>query len=397
MTGQQDQPALPETADASERAARSLPEQPSIATDRPLQDRPAEPGQRSFDYRPRDPIQDQLVERMWRLPPGHPSSPYDGNGQLRPPVTDYRQLERPLPGEENYESGLDQVAATAQHAEAEGQPADTAEQSPTRAEQPGQPEAADRQADPPQEARRSWDEALPHLRDLWHKHQERWPENERPPVDRTQDEPGSWRGDSGHYLNAEENLVSEHAKSRISDIEEKTTPVLLRIAALVPGTDMVGLEFRLKGPERLKEKVADELRAKPERSISAISENMPDAMRYTYQFKDHRYTDGYWAVHTRLLENGYSLDTRRNSWESSQYKGINTRWRTPEGQLFEIQFHTYESFQAKQLTHEAYERIRSPLTPDRERDDLYSFQRSVSIAIPVPEKSLTIQDYREGS
>ena len=48
----------------------------------------------------------------------------------------------------------------------------------------------------------------------------------------------------------------------------------------------------------------------------------------------------------------------RNSWGNLEYKGINTRWVTQEGQRFEVQFHTPESFHAKQnITHEAYERI----------------------------------------
>ena len=41
---------------------------------------------------------------------------------------------------------------------------------------------------------------------------------------------------------------------------------------------------------------------------------------------------------------------------SDQYKGINSQWIDPEsGQRFEVQFHTRISFEAKQLTHDAYE------------------------------------------
>ena len=54
----------------------------------------------------------------------------------------------------------------------------------------------------------------------------------------------------------------------------------------------------------------------------------------------------------------------KNHWrDDPEYKGINTRWVTPEGQRYEVQFHTAESFHAKQqVTHEAYERLRNPLT-----------------------------------
>jgi hypothetical protein len=85
----------------------------------------------------------------------------------------------------------------------------------------------------------------------------------------------------------------------------------------------------------------------------------------------------------------------RNSWADSQYKGINTRWRTPEGQLFEVQLHTPDSFRAKQLTHGAYERIRAPTTSDQERERLHAFQRQVCESIPVPAEVATILDYRK--
>jgi hypothetical protein len=86
----------------------------------------------------------------------------------------------------------------------------------------------------------------------------------------------------------------------------------------------------------------------------------------------------------------------RNSWDSSQYKGINTRWRTEDGQLFEVQIHTPESFEAKQLTHGAYERIRSPGTSKAERDELYEFQAEVAAKIPRPDQVTEIPNYREG-
>ena len=72
------------------------------------------------------------------------------------------------------------------------------------------------------------------------------------------------------------------------------------------------------------------------------------------------------------------------------YKGINTRWVTQEGQRFEVQFHTPESFHAKQnVTHRAYERLRNLLTSDAERGELESFQREVSSRIELPEPLLT--------
>ena len=46
-------------------------------------------------------------------------------------------------------------------------------------------------------------------------------------------------------------------------------------------------------------------------------------------------------------------DPHRNLWHEAAYEGINTSWRSPEtGQPVEVQFHTPESFDIKQRTHD---------------------------------------------
>jgi hypothetical protein len=49
-----------------------------------------------------------------------------------------------------------------------------------------------------------------------------------------------------------------------------------------------------------------------------------------------------------------------------------------------VQFHTQASFEAKQLSHAAYERIRNPQTSDAELQELEDFQRQVCGKIPIP-------------
>jgi hypothetical protein len=54
--------------------------------------------------RPResDPIKAELQERMERLPPGHPSSPYNDDGSPKPPLPDLSVYELPIPGDPDY-------------------------------------------------------------------------------------------------------------------------------------------------------------------------------------------------------------------------------------------------------------------------------------------------------
>jgi len=86
---------------------------------------------------------------------------------------------------------------------------------------------------------------------------------------------------------------------------------------------------------------------------------VPDAIRYTSSTGD-RYTPGVLADIARLKDHGFKLDKLKNFWSDEQYKGMNSQWIEPDsGQRFEVQFHTRTSFEAKQLTHGAYERLRA--------------------------------------
>ena len=86
----------------------------------------------------------------------------------------------------------------------------------------------------------------------------------------------------------------------------------------------------------------------------------------------------------------------RNTWDNDQYKGINTRWREPKsGVLFEVQFHTLASLEAKELSYKAYERIRGTVQDD-ERAELRQFQRRVNSMIPIPPGAAEIEDYPPG-
>ena len=80
---------------------------------------------------------------------------------------------------------------------------------------------------------------------------------------------------------------------------------------------------------------------KPEDAIARLN----DAIRYTVCFEPASYSDGYWDVKHRLESREYRMIYSKNHWaDDPEYKGINTRWVTPGGQRFELQFHTAESF-----------------------------------------------------
>ncbi len=242
-----------------------------------------------------------------------------------------------------------------------------------------------------------WDQ-VGHFEELWQRHVERWPD---PPKDKAPAPdaapPGSWRGDGGRYLAPEQNARADDLIARIREPEKTITADLQRIELeSAEGGYLVGLEHRVKGDHRLKEKLADAAKAEiglgPE-SFAKIS----DAIRYTFCFSGDAYVGGYGDVSQRLEASGYQMVFSKNRWVGDpQFKGVNTRWVTPEGHRFEVQFHTPESFHAKEeLTHRSYQRLRSPDASREERKELYRYQAAVSSAVPAPSEIARIPDVKK--
>ena len=172
---------------------------------------------------------------------------------------------------------------------------------------------------------------------------------------------------------------------RVRETEQTiVTPAMRRIEAQDPDRHLVGLEHRLKGQDRIEEKVDFDMKKWGVTAEQAFA-NVKDAIRYTLQYPDDKYSHGVRADIERIKAEGFELVEFRNSWTHEEYKGINSRWQVPENaQLFEIQFHTQASFEAKQQTHAAYERLRVLPDDHEEVHELRAYQRQLCARIPVP-------------
>lgn len=245
-----------------------------------------------------------------------------------------------------------------------------------------------------QAAYEKWEKTEEEARWIWSEYQRRLPPSERPRADKPKDEPGSWSGEGDSYMSRADNERVEAECDRIADRErEKITPAMREIESQDPDRHLVGLKDCRKGRDRIKEKIYDDinfLRRSPEEAVSLVS----DTIRFTFQYPEARYTQGVWADIGRLEEQGFEQRTRKNFWSKDEYKGINSQWIEPEsGQRFEVQFHTRISFEAKQLTHDAYEILRAKKADKLEELVLDAFQKKVSADVPVPPGAVDIPDY----
>jgi len=218
---------------------------------------------------------------------------------------------------------------------------------------------------------------------------------------------GSWDW-KGRHLTPEQSRITDQAIARCRDAEGRDaegqygdhglTPAMRRVeaqldhGALVEDTE----KYALKEPNRFKEKLADSIARNPDKSSAELAYEIPDAVRYTFMFAEDSYCQGVWDVHRKAEEQGCELEVRRNSWANAEYKGINSRWLDgTSGQLFEIQFHTQASWEAKQLIHRTYERITDPRTSHSEVQCLRECQKEISGSVGIPPGAAEIPDYRK--
>jgi len=333
-------------------------------------DQLTEPGQSPESVRLREsgPVDAELRQRMEQLRPGHPSSPYKGDGSPKPPVPDPFKNELPIPGDPGYQ--------------------------PDTPSEPQADLATDELSDGAEAA-------------------DAGPKNSRTDLsldaeDKPRVDPdGSWEW-KGFPLTSEESHLGDYGIAKCRDAEGRDgegnygerglTPAMRHIEALLEHGELVAgtEEFALKGADRFKLKLAERVSAQPGESADALLSRIHDGIRYTFVYDDQDYTTGVAETEAALGEGGYELTTRKPSWDGPDYKGVNSQWRDPDsGLFFEVQFHTHASWDAKQTTHRAYERLTDPGTTADERKRLDEYQKEITASVPVPPGALEIPYYHK--
>ena len=186
-------------------------------------------------------------------------------------------------------------------------------------------------------------------------------------------------------------LSVEKLVEKSQKIEPTITADISNIATK-SGGKLVGLENRLKSPYSIKRKIEAEVADGFSKSLSL--NKIRDAIRYTTVFKENDFVTRYKAMQHLLATEGYKTIVVKNTWKNdSAYKGVNTFIQNEDGDVFEMQYHTQQSFDVKNgLLHKLYEKFRDPKTSIHEKEKLLLEMRKLSSKIKVPEGVELIED-----
>ena len=195
---------------------------------------------------------------------------------------------------------------------------------------------------------------------------------------------GGWKGEDGLTLSSSDSAAVDAFLSRSAGHEPAITNDITDITKQIPGAKNEGLDFRLKGGDSLKRKVATDMLDDGKSASQALS-GIKDSVRYTVSVDGANYRAGTEQAVQALQAKGYQPVTFKNTWDSPGYKGINSTWRDPAtGQTFEVQFHTPQSFDAKMTTHQLYEEQRLPSTDPLRAAELQIQQSEIFSQVPIP-------------
>ena len=176
--------------------------------------------------------------------------------------------------------------------------------------------------------------------------------------------------------------------------EVKVTPVLSKVVGQNGGY-LEGMEFRLKEAESIEGKLLRSLRTSTGKSLEDVE--FKDALRYTGIFSEDDYVGGVSETIKSMESEGYTLFEFDDAWAGrEEYQGLNTVWTTPEGNHFELQFHTKQSWHVKQnVNHGLYEEARQAACDPGRRRDLMVLMSQNAANIPIPKAIETLASLRK--
>lgn len=184
--------------------------------------------------------------------------------------------------------------------------------------------------------------------------------------------------------------------SKVSAAEPKITGDVVGTVAGEKGK-MYGLAHRMKQPTSMAGKIAAD--AKEDNvSYEKAASKIKDAVRYTAVFEPNDFVNGYKNTKSKLESMGYEEVRCKNFFDMyengrSCQKAVQCVYKDPEGNLFELQFHTTGTQGAKEVNHRFYEEQRAATTTKTRKKQLTEAMTKISSHVESPAGVLDIPSH----
>ncbi|WP_328590138.1 XopAD/skwp family type III secretion system effector, partial [Pseudomonas amygdali] len=193
-------------------------------------------------------------------------------------------------------------------------------------------------------------------------------------------------------------LEAQSLLKRAREMEPRVTHMLRRVAESHAG-QLAGMDHQLKSVGSLKEKLKQQMAVKNKTLEEAVA-GVNDALRYSVVLDPQDFTAGLRGVLASLDDQGHVRVKLNNLFAKHKpaFKAVNVTMRSPEGALWEIQFHTPDTFRLKEQFHDLYKHgyalqlQGAPLTDQRE---VQAPAQDAFRLVPSPPECDDIDDWEE--
>jgi hypothetical protein len=201
---------------------------------------------------------------------------------------------------------------------------------------------------------------------------------------------GGGRLKFGTSTNARVYALAQGVTKKAAASEPQITNLMEQLADENTG-ELVGLENRLKGISRIDEKIKSDALQDYDGDFEAAAANIGDSVRYTMKLDESNYSQGVVNTIESLNDAGYKTRVKNFWQENNTYKGVNAVVTSPNGQIFELQFHTLDSLVVKEINHQIYEVTRTGSMSIKDIYELDLEQANNWLSINTP-KNLNLLD-----
>lgn len=173
-------------------------------------------------------------------------------------------------------------------------------------------------------------------------------------------------------------FAAQRLFTQSANAEARVSATLQDVAARTGG-ELEGFAFRLKMPNRIAEKIQTDV-LDGRGGVTAVSEGINDALRYTLKMTPEQYADGVRIALDEIRSRGGTVLNAKNFWNTEYtvakhgsdagYRGFHAIIQDRTGARYELQFHTAESLAVKDPSHALYEIQRQDTTSPAEKKRL---------------------------
>lgn len=199
----------------------------------------------------------------------------------------------------------------------------------------------------------------------------------------------------GDGQNNNKKKAKPYAKELLAEARKHEPKVTADLeAAVSKGTGhLEGLKYNIKSEDSLIRKLVDKSAAKG-LSLEDYSKKITDVLRYTNVSDSNRLTNDFFKIVDDLKQKGYNMVEVTNTFPNldAPYRGINTLVQTKDGYVFELQFHTPQSLDVKEINHKLYEEERLAETLESKKRILRFEMKKNASSIKTPNDVESIID-----